>query len=92
MEQVLVIEQEKADISAIFERIRNEKSTVILTDAGKLPIKISLLDSELDDKKGKRLGGFLVGSNNTSAPADFDRMNEDEIFALFSGEYDENFG
>lgn len=92
MERIVMIEQATADLSAIFEQIRNEKSTVILTDAGKLPIKISLLDSELDDKKGKRLGGFLVESNNTSAPADFDRMNEDEIFALFSGEYDEYSG
>lgn len=89
MEQVVMIEQAKADLPAIFEQIRNERSTVILTDAGKLPIKISLLGNELDDKKGKRLGGFLVGTNNTSAPIDFDRMNEDEIFALFSGEYDE---
>lgn len=92
MERILMIEQATADLSAIFEQIRNERNTVILTNAGKLPIKISLLDNELDNKKGKRLGGFLVESNNTSAPADFDRMNEDEIFALFSGEYDEYSG
>ena len=86
MEQIVMIEQAKADI---IEQVRTDKKSVILTDANKLPIKISVLENESDDKKGKRLGGFLINSQDTSAPADFDRMSEDEIFVLFSGESDE---
>lgn len=89
MEQIVIVEQTKADIMAIIEQVRAERKSVILTDVNKLPIKISVFENEPDSKKGKRSGGFLVGTNNTSAPVDFDRINEDEIFALFSGEYDE---
>lgn len=89
MEQIVVIEQSKADLTAIIEQVRNEKGVIVLTDKDKLPIKISLAESQWDNQKGKRLGGFLKGSQNTPVPDDFDRMNEDEIFALFAGEYDE---
>ena len=89
MEQMIVVEQAKVDLSAIIERVRDEKSPIILTDKGKSSIKICLVENELDDKKGKRLGGFLKNTDNTPAPDNFDRLNEDEIFALFSGEYDE---
>lgn len=89
MEQMIIVEQAKVDLSAIIERVRDEKSPIILTDKGKSSIKICLVENELDDKKGKRLGGFLKNTDNTPAPDNFDRLNEDEIFALFSGEYDE---
>lgn len=86
-----MVEQAK-DIWAIFEQVRNHKQAIILIDKDKLPLKISVAGDEVDHKKGKRLGGFLVGSNDTSAPKNFDRMSENEIFALFAGEYDEHFG
>ena len=89
MEQIVIIEQAKADLSAIIEQVRNEKRTIILTDKDKLPVHISIMPNDFDNNRGKRLGGFLVNTDDTSAPDDFDRMSEDEIFALFSGEYDE---
>lgn len=41
----------------------------------------------LKSEPNKRNGGFLIGTDCTSAPADFDRMFEYEIAEMF---YDED--
>lgn len=89
MEQIMIVEQAKTDLLSILEQVKTNKTSAIITDEQGVSVKISFVENA-PKIQGKRLGGFLKNTNNTTAPDDFDRMNEDEIYALFSGEYDES--
>lgn len=86
MEQVITIQQDQANIWAIIEQVRNVGSSFVITDKDKPAIKISIAE-ELPKRK---INYGFMNDENFKIPENFDRMNEDEICALFSGEYDEH--
>ena len=85
MEQVIVVQQSQADLLAIIEQVRNMSASFVVMEKDKPAVKITLAEpSEKPVTMHKRNAGFLKNKvNNTPAPRDFDRMNEDEIFQLF---------
>lgn len=81
MEQVIVIQQSQADLNAIIEQVRNLGSAFVLTDKDKPAVKIMLAEP----KKRQINYGFMQ-DKNFRVPDNFDRMNEDEIYQMFTGE------
>lgn len=75
------IHQAKTHLSRLIERVMKGGSFVI-AKAGKPVAKVIPLSAP-DSKEAKRLG-FMAGQ--LRVPADFDRMGEAEIDALFSGQ------
>lgn len=86
MEQVISVQQAQTNFLSIIEQVQNFGSSFIISEQGKPSIKIEVADKTVTKDKPKRNAGFLKNTNNTTAPKNFDRMNEDEIFKLFSGE------
>jgi len=75
------IQAAKTHLSRLVEQAAKGESFVI-TKGGKPMVKVVAIDAPAP-RRTKRLG-FLAGQ--FTVPADFDRMDEDEIAALFYGE------
>lgn len=75
------IHQAKTHLSRLIDRLAGSGGFII-AKSGKPVAKIIPLDAP-DAGKTKRLG-FMAGQ--LSVPADFDRMGETEIEALFGGQ------
>lgn len=85
MEQIVVIEQLQADLNAIVAQAKQIGAQVVVSDDGNPQIKML---SETAVKQRVLNFGFM--NEVFDVPDDFDRMNEDEIYAMFAGEYGEN--
>lgn len=83
MEQIIIIEQLQADLNAIVEQAKQIGAMVVITDDGKPQVKVF-------DNAPKRKLNFGFMNEIFDVPDDFDRMNEEEIYAMFAGEYGEN--
>lgn len=79
--QTYNIHAAKTHLSRLVEQAAKGESFVIAKD-GKPMVKVVAIDAPAP-RQVKRLG-FLAGQ--IKVPADFDRMYEDEIAALFYGE------
>ena len=85
MEQIITVQQAQNNFLSIIEQVQNLGSSFIVTANGKPQIKISVIEDANESKnlaiQNKRNAGFMKNTNNTPAPANFDRMNEDELLA-----------
>lgn len=79
--ETINIHQAKTHLSRLIERAAKGESFVI-AKAGKPMVKLVPLSAPQAGKVKRT--GFMSGQ--LSIPADFDRLGEDEIDALFSGQ------
>jgi prevent-host-death family protein len=79
--QTYNIHAAKTHLSRLVEQAAKGESFVIAKD-GKPMVKVVAIDAPAPRQVKRR--GFLAGQ--IKFPADFDRMAEDEIAALFEGE------
>ncbi|UNU73212.1 hypothetical protein LU293_09075 [Moraxella nasovis] len=83
MEQVVIIEQLQQDLNVITEQLNKIGARIVIeNDQPKI--------TTLTNKKLQRTLNFGFMNEEFDVPDDFDRMNEDEIYAMFAGEYGEN--
>lgn len=83
MEQIVMIEQQQVDLSTLIAQVQNFGKSFVITQNGQPVAQISAI-------KEKRQLNFGFMNEEFEVPDDFDRMNEDEIYAMFAGEYGEN--
>lgn len=86
MENIVIVEQQQFDLSNAIAQIQNFGKSVIVTDNGKPIIKMLAVE----EKPKRKINYGFMNDDNFVIPDNFDRLYEDEIFALFSGECDEN--
>lgn len=79
--ETLNIHQAKTHLSRLLARVAAKREGFVIAWAGKPVAKVVPLDA-LEDGKARRLGCM---AGQIKIPADFDRMGEAEIEALFGG-------
>lgn len=75
------IHEAKTHLSRIVEDVKKFGKPMIIAKAGKAQVKIVPLD---DDVSQKRFG--FMKQSSCKIPDNFDRLYEDEIAEMFSGE------
>lgn len=85
MENIVIIEKQHFELADVIAKIQNFGQSVMIADNGKPIIKISAVAEH-----SKRQLNFGFMNEEFDIPDDFDRMNEEEIYAMFAGEYGEN--
>lgn len=86
MESVIMIEQHQADLASVVAQSRSLGREIAITHNGEV---LAYISPKIEKPKRKINYGFM-NDDNFVIPDNFDRLGEDEIFALFSGEHDEN--
>jgi prevent-host-death family protein len=79
--ETLNVHQAKTHLSRLLARVAMKRESFVIARAGKPVAKVVPLDQP-EGGKVRRLG-FLAGQ--IKVPADFDRMGEEQIEALFGG-------
>ncbi len=77
------IHEAKTHLSKLVDQAANGEPFIIAR-AGKPLVKVVPIDAPA----APRRIGFLVGHGDWAVPDDFDRMFEDEIVAMFEGEFE----
>ncbi|MFW2176252.1 MULTISPECIES: hypothetical protein [unclassified Moraxella] len=103
MEQVITVQQAQMNLPSIIQQVQAlGQQNITITDNNGLAYNLTVSKKEPSKRKLNagfmhtesrinRNAGFLnANPANTAIPDDFDRMYEDEIYALFAGEYDES--
>lgn len=85
MEHLIMIEQYQTDLASVVAQSRSLGKEIAITHNGEV---LAYISPKIEKPKRQLNFGFM--NEEFDVPDDFDRMNEDEIYAMFAGEYGEN--
>lgn len=94
MEPMVMIEQYQTDLASVVAQSRSLGKEIAITHNGEVLAyimpKIEIPTATINTERQLNVGFLRAENPNFEIPDDFDRMFEDEIYAMFSGEYDES--